>query len=63
MGMSALPEMYAGGPRAAGLRVKGTHIRQSTVPMLHKLILLIYSRMHIVIVGFYYDVSIMFCAL
>ena len=29
-GMSALPDMYARSPRAAGPRAEGIHIRQST---------------------------------
>ena len=30
MGMRDLPDMYARGPRAAGSRAKGIHIRQIT---------------------------------
>ena len=68
--------LRAAGPRAESIHIGQSTSAHVIINMLHfqhsqnlpksllrQLTLLIYSRMHIVIVGFYYDVGIMFYTL
>ena len=78
MGTSALPDMYARRLRAEGIHIRQrmsahviTNICDTSgtlkiciqLDYISSLYLHIYSRILIVIVGFYYDAGIMFCTL